>query len=161
MALFFNPQAGVVEIDSAVYDSWVAVDNPKADYYRPIPDQPSPQHYWDGEQWLSPPPPPPTPDWATFKTVALNSATLNQIQAAAYQTAPVAAGSLAAALLLADGNGWADFAAAWAKICAAVPVAPDVIAGFQQVAAACHLPEAFVEALQPSSPQAAAQPPVT
>lgn len=95
------------------------------------------------------PPPPPTPDWATFKATALNSDTLNQIQGAAYQTAPVAAGSLAAALLLADGNGWADFAAAWAKICAAVPVPLEAIAGFQQVAAACHLPEAFVEALQP------------
>lgn len=149
MALFFNPQAGVVEIDSAVYDSWVAADNPKADYYQPIPDQPSPQHYWDGEQWLSPPPPPPTPDWATFKATALNSATLNQILAAAYQACPVAAGALAPALLRAEGNCSGDFAAAWATICAAVPVPLEVIAGFQQVAVACHLPEAFVEVLQP------------
>lgn len=96
-------------------------------------------------------PPPPTPDWAAFKTVALNSATLNQILVAAYQSCPVAAGALAPALLRAEGNGSGDFAAAWATICAAVPVAPDVIAGFQQVAKSCNLPDAFVEALQPPS----------
>lgn len=95
------------------------------------------------------PPPPPTPDWAAFKTVALNSATLNQILAAAYQSAPVAAGALAPALLRAEGNGSDDFAAAWRAICAAVPVPPEVIAGFQQVAKSCDLPQHFIDALSP------------
>jgi hypothetical protein len=90
---------------------------------------------------------PPAPDWATFKTTALNSGTLNAIVADAFQSAPVAAASLAPALLRAEGNGSGDFAAAWSAICAAVPVPAEVIAGFQQVATACNLPEEFVVAL--------------
>lgn len=93
----------------------------------------------------------PAPDWATFKTTALNSATLNAIVADAFQSAPVAAAALAPALLRAEGNGAGDFAAAWSAICAAVPVPAEVIAGFQQVATACHLPEEFVGALAPPS----------
>ena len=89
----------------------------------------------------------PAPDWATFKVTALNSGTLNAIQADAFASAPVAAASLAPALLLADSNGSGDFAAVWSAICAAVPVPAEVIAGFQQVATACNLPEEFVVAL--------------
>jgi hypothetical protein len=96
-----------------------------------------------------PPPPPPTPDWATFKVTALSSDSLNTILADAFQIAPVAAASLAPALLRAEYAGPTDFAAAWSVICAAVPVAPDVISGFQQVAMDCHLPDEFIAALSP------------
>ena len=95
----------------------------------------------------------PAPDWATFKSTALNSTTLNAIVAEAFQAAPVAAASLAPALLRAEGNGSSDFAAAWSAICAAVPVPAEVIAGFQQVATGCHLPEEFLAALGPAAPE--------
>ena len=90
---------------------------------------------------------PPAPDWAPFKATALNSTVLNLIVADAFQSAPVAAASLAPALLRVESNGAGDFAAAWSAICAAVPVPAEVIAGFQQVATACNLPEEFVGAL--------------
>ena len=93
----------------------------------------------------------PAPDWATFKSTALNSATLNAIVADAFKSAPVAAASLAPALLRAEGNGSSDFAAAWSAICAAVPVPAEVIAGFQQVATGCNLPDEFVAALSCST----------
>lgn len=93
------------------------------------------------------PPPEPAADWGTFKRTALNSATLNQLLAAAYQSCPVAAGALAPALLRAEGNGAGDFAAAWATICASVPVPAEVIQGFIQVAQSCNLPAGFVSAL--------------
>ena len=94
----------------------------------------------------------PAPNWATFKTSALNSTTLNAIVAEAFQAAPVAAASLAPALLRAENYGAADFASAWTAICAAVPVPTEVIEGFQQVATDCHLPEGFLAALQPVAP---------
>jgi hypothetical protein len=99
-----------------------------------------------------PPPPKPTPDWSTFKVTALNSDSLNAILAEAFQAAPVAAASLAPALLRAESAGPADFAAAWSAICAAVPVPPEVIGGFQQVATDCNLPDEFIAALQPVAP---------
>ena len=93
----------------------------------------------------------PGPDWATFKSTALNDTTLNAIVAGAIPAAPLAALSLAPALLRAESQGPADFAAAWSAICAAVAVPAEVIAGFQQVATAYNLPEEFVGALYPST----------
>lgn len=149
MAFFFNPQTGVVQIDSEVYDSWLATGNPKADYYQPIPDRPGSQHYWDGNQWLQPPPLPPLAEWDTFKATALNSSSLNEILASAYQVAPVAAGALAPALLKAEAGVPADFQAAWATIVKVVAVPSSVIESFQDVAKSCNLPSDFVQALAP------------
>jgi hypothetical protein len=104
---------------------------------------------WELIKLPVPPPPPPTPDWATFKVTALSSDSLNAILAAAFQIAPVAAASLAPALLRAEDQGSADFAAAWSAICSAVPVPPEVIGGFQAVATQCNLPTEFIAALSP------------
>ena len=97
------------------------------------------------------PPPAPVPDWATFKTTALNSSSLNSILSAAYGVVPVAAGALAPALLAAEQGRISDFAASWSAICAAVPVDPQVITGFVGVANDCNLPADFVAALQPAT----------
>lgn len=105
-----------------------------------------------GWELIELPSPAPAPDWATFKSTALNSTTLNAIVAEAFQAAPVAAASLAPALLRAENHGAADFAAAWSAICAVVPVAPEVIEGFQQVATGCNLPDEFLAVLGPSAP---------
>lgn len=100
---------------------------------------------WDAANQLA-------PDWAAFKATALGSASLNQILAAAYQAAPVAAGALPLALAQAQAGGpTQEFAAAWAEICAAVAVEPAAIERFQQAARACHLPAEFVEALRPAT----------
>jgi hypothetical protein len=104
---------------------------------------------WELIELALPPPPTPTPDWATFKFTALKSNSLNAILAAAFQVASVAAASLAPALLRAEEQGSADFAAAWSAICSAVPVPPEVIGGFQAVATQCNLPAEFIAALSP------------
>jgi len=91
----------------------------------------------------------PAPDWARFKRIALNSDTLNGIIAAAYESAPVAAGALASALLRAESGDVSDFADAWKKITRAVDVPAEVIVGFVGVAQACQLPPDFVTALSP------------
>jgi hypothetical protein len=104
---------------------------------------------WELIKLPVPPPPTPTPDWAKFKVTALSSDSLNTILADAFQIAPVAAASLAPALLQAEYAGPTDFAAAWSAICSAVPVPPEVIGGFQAVATQCNLPTEFIAALSP------------
>lgn len=129
--------------------AWKAAGNPKADHWAEQPPAPSPDAVWTDGAWVTPEPPPPQPDWPTFKATALGSATLNQILAAAYQSAPVAAGALTPALLRAEQGDAADFSTAWTAICAAVPVPEEVIAGFTAVATSCNLPVGFVQSLTP------------
>lgn len=52
MSYYFNTETGVREIDAELYASWVAAGNPKAGYWTPIPDPPSPYAQWDGQQWV-------------------------------------------------------------------------------------------------------------
>lgn len=101
---------------------------------------------------IEPPPPVLIPDWATFKATAMNSGTLNAILSAAYQAAPVAAGTLAPALMRCEMGDLADFTTAWTVICAAAAVPAEVIAGFQAVATQCNLPADFITALDPQQP---------
>jgi len=51
----------VTQLDSATYDMWVETNNPKANYYTPIPDQPGYDYYYDGAEWVQYPAPPPPP----------------------------------------------------------------------------------------------------
>jgi hypothetical protein len=97
---------------------------------------------WDAAQL-------PAPDWRTFKQVALSSGTLNEIQKAAAEACPLAAASLAATLLRADQGDHSDFADVWARIVHSVDVPGRAIEQFQSVATDCHLPAAFVAALDP------------
>lgn len=94
----------------------------------------------------------PAPDWAAFKSAALTSPALNSVLAQAFATVPVAAAALVPSLLRAEGNGVGDFAVAWSAIYRAVPVPPEVITGFQQLATASHLPAEFVGSLEPRPP---------
>jgi hypothetical protein len=129
--------AEIREIPAELYAAWQAAGNPKASAWEP----------WE----VTPPPPPPSPDWTQFKATALGSVSLNSIMADAYQSVPVAAGALAAALLRAEQGEHQDFAITWAAIGQAVTVPPEAAAGFVGVATACNLPADFVAALQPSA----------
>jgi len=130
--------AEIREIPAELYAAWQAAGNPKASAWEP----------WEV---TPPPPPPPSPDWAQFKATALGSVSLNSVMADAYQSAPVAAGTLAAALLRAEQGEPQDFATTWAAIGQAVTVPHEAVAGFVGVAQACNLPADFVAALQPSA----------
>lgn len=117
--------------------------------------QPCEPYVIDGEvfNFIAAPiiPPAPTPDWATFKSTALNSSSLNSILAAAYGVVPVAAGALPPALLAAEQGRTSDFSASWSAICAAVPVDLQVITGFVGIATDCNLPVDFIAALTPTA----------
>lgn len=140
MNLYRNTVTGEIrELDPELIASWQAVGNPKASQWEPY-SPPSPQ------------PSEPQPDWATFKTQAIESVALNTILLEAYSSAPVAAGALASALLRAEQGNIADFCSTWAAICAAVPSSLTSIPGFQQVASACNLPLEFINSLDPSNP---------
>jgi hypothetical protein len=130
--------AEIREIPAELYAAWQAAGNPKASAWEP----------WE----VTPPPPPPSPDWTQFKATALGSVSLNSVMADAYQSAPVAAGALAAALLRAEQGEPQDFATTWAAIGQAVTVPPEAVAGFVGVAQACNLPADFVAALEPQQP---------
>lgn len=62
MAYYWIPtDRRVTEIDPALYAQWVATNNPKAEYYQPIPNPPGPNWYYNGTEWVEYPPPPPPP----------------------------------------------------------------------------------------------------
>lgn len=51
----------VVQLDTTLYQNWVENNNPKANYYTPIPNPPGYDYYYDGNEWIQYPPPPPPP----------------------------------------------------------------------------------------------------
>jgi len=58
---WISTEQKVTQLDSATYEMWVETNNPKANYYTPIPDQPGYDYYYDGSEWMQYPPPPPPP----------------------------------------------------------------------------------------------------
>lgn len=91
------------------------------------------------------------PDWRAFKQTALGSSALNSIALDAQPLVPIAVGALAPALLRAEHGLVEDFADSWAAIIAAVNVGPDVLGAFVAKAEECHLPSAFIAALNPAA----------
>lgn len=137
MTLYQNRTTGEIrDLGSELISAWKLANNPKLEQ-------------WDSYIIHSAHSTPPQPDWITFKTTALNSSSLNSILASAYQLVPVAAGSLAPALLLAEQGNITDFSIAWNAICEAVAVSPEAISDFVLVAESCNLPEAFISSLDP------------
>jgi hypothetical protein len=60
MGTYYHAATGAIrQIESAVFDAWVAAGNPKASGWALIPDQPSHAHTWDGTEWVLPQPAPP------------------------------------------------------------------------------------------------------
>jgi hypothetical protein len=56
MYAYIPTEQRVTQLDQALYDSWVANGNPKANYYLPISDPPGPGAVYDGTDWVLPPP---------------------------------------------------------------------------------------------------------
>jgi len=56
MTLTYHAPTGRIEdIPQVKLDEWAAAGNPKAAAFVAIPDQPHPQAYYDGAQWVLPP----------------------------------------------------------------------------------------------------------
>ena len=97
------------------------------------------------------PTPAPTPDWATFRGGLLISEGVATTMAAA-RVAGCEPGvtALPVALEKAQQGDPAEFAACWALVVRDGQPPAELLAELVATATACHLPEAFVAALQPS-----------
>lgn len=99
-------------------------------------------------------PPAPTPNWATFRGSLLISpgvaATMSAARVAGCEPGVTA---LPVALEKAQSGDPAEFAACWALVVRDGAAPAELIAELVATAEACHLPEAFVAALQPSMPE--------
>jgi hypothetical protein len=87
------------------------------------------------------------PDWTRFKAHVLANPGINAALATALTTVPAAATALAPTLLRAEQGDVTDFAAAWAAVMQAAPLAPEVLTELVSLALDCNLPQEFVEAL--------------
>ena len=94
--------------------------------------------------------PSPEPAWDQFSLTALADPGLNLAVLAADPSAPNAARGLSAALLEAKLQGeYVNFAACWQSVVAAAQIPPARLAALVGLAQACHLPEAFIDAISP------------
>lgn len=148
MAIYRNTITGEVrDISDDLMSSWVAAENPKASEWQPY----------------SPPVPPPPPPQADvlgfFSDLSRNPAVatpIGDLLAQMMQPRPNPAHAPQAALGLGVGLGQvADrgdprvFLDAWHQALERGLLAPELIAGVQQLAQAHNLPAEFVAALQP------------
>lgn len=101
------------------------------------------------------PAPQPAADWGTFKAGLLVSEAVSQVMTDA-RTAGCepAVSALPVALEKAQAGDPAEFAACWRMVTAAGGAAPEALAALAASAEACHLPAAFVAALQPERERA-------
>jgi hypothetical protein len=138
---YINTQTGEIRnLDDLLIYQWQQANNPKADYWEP---------------YTPPPPPEPEPvaNWEQFEDLALDSDSLRELFPRIGEISPVALTMLGAALLKAKSGDTTDFLRVWKRILqdlanGGIPVPQETLEGFVNVAIACHLPEAFVFALQ-------------
>ena len=89
-----------------------------------------------------------TANWPRFKAHVLTNPDINAALATALTTVPAAATALAPTLLRAEQGDPSDFAAAWAAVMQAAPLAPETLAELVSLARECELPEVFVASFQ-------------
>ena len=90
----------------------------------------------------------PAPDWSSFKSAMLSSATVNAALVAAMPSAPSAVMALPAALMaLSTGGDSADFRACWLMLRRLDLVSQDVLDEVTAAATACHLPLELIGSL--------------
>jgi len=96
------------------------------------------------------PTPAPEPNWDQFSLTTLADPGLNLAVLAADPLAPNAARGLSAALLEAKLQGqYVNFAACWQAVVSVAQIPPSRVAALVALAQACHLPEAFIDAISP------------
>ena len=99
-------------------------------------------------------PPAPTPDWATFRGGLLISPEVAALMGAARESGcEPAVTALPVALEKAQTGDVGDFAACWALVVRDGAASLELIAQLVATAEVCHLPAAFVAALQPVMPE--------
>jgi hypothetical protein len=142
MSLFQNISTGEVrEIDDGLMAAWIAAGNPKAQEWAPYTPAP-------------PEPAAPVPDWTDFTGWLYGFPAMAEAMATARassdpQGEPVTTGLPTAMNEARANQDYPVFAMSWAVFLAASGLSPEHLAEIVAKATACHLPEPFIEALQP------------
>ena len=128
---------------------WISTGNPKANDWAEQPPAPSPDAVWVNGQWEIPEPVI-VPRWVDFSSVIMALPSVNLMLGAVLQNAPGLYGGLVVGLQNASEGDSRVFLNSWNVAYTMGLISPELIATVQEIAGEYDLPEAFIEALEPS-----------
>ena len=128
---------------------WISTGNPKANDWAEQPPAPSPDEVWVNGQWEIPEPVI-VPRWVDFSSVIMALPSVNLMLGAVLQNAPGLYGGLVVGLQNASEGDSRVFLNSWNVAYTMGLISPELIATVQEIAGEYDLPEAFIEALEPS-----------
>jgi hypothetical protein len=129
--------------------AWIATGNPKANDWAEQPPAPSPDAVWVNGKWEIPEPVI-VPRWVDFSSVIMALPSVNLMLGAVLQNAPGLYGGLVVGLQKASEGDSRVFLTSWNAAYTMRLISPELIATVQEIAGEYDLPEAFIEALEPS-----------
>ena len=129
--------------------AWITAGNPKANDWAEQPPAPSPDAVWSNGQWEIPEPVI-VPRWVDFSSVIMALPSVNLMLGAVLQNAPGLYGGLVVGLQNASEGDSRVFLNSWNAAYTMGLISPELIATVQEIAGEYDLPEAFIEALEPS-----------
>jgi hypothetical protein len=129
--------------------AWIATGNPKANDWAEQPPAPSADAVWVNGQWEIPEPVI-VPRWVDFSSVIMALPSVNLMLGAVLQNAPGLYGGLVVGLQKASEGDSRVFLTSWNAAYTMGLISPELIATVQEIAGEYDLPEAFIEALEPS-----------
>ena len=128
---------------------WISTGNPKANDWAEQPPAPSPDAVWGNGQWDIPEVVT-VPRWVDFSSVIMALPSVNLMLGAVLQNAPGLYGGLVVGLQNASEGDSRVFLNSWNVAYTMGLISPELIATVQEIAGEYDLPEAFIEALEPS-----------
>jgi hypothetical protein len=143
-----NP-ADVRIIDDATITAWESTSNPKLLLWAQQPPAPSLTAQWVDGSWTEPVPTV-IPLWVDFSAVIMALPSVNLMLGAVLQNAPGLYGGLVVGLQNASEGDTRVFLNSWNAAYAMELISPELITTVQEIAEEYDLPEAFIEALEPT-----------
>ena len=128
---------------------WISTGNPKANDWAEQPPAPSPDAVWVNGQWEIPEPVI-VPRWVDFSSVIMAHPSVNLMLGEVVQNAPGLYGGLFVGLQNASEGDSRVFLNSWNAAYTMGLISPELITTVQEIAGEYDLPEAFIEALEPS-----------
>ena len=129
--------------------AWITAGNPKANDWAEQPPAPSPDAVWGNGQWEIPEVVI-VPRWVDFSSVVMALPAINVMLGAVLQAAPGLYGGLVVGLQNASEGDSRVFLNSWNAAYTMRLISPELITTVREIAGQYDLPEAFIEALEPS-----------
>jgi len=129
--------------------AWLAAGNPKVNDWAEQPPAPSLYAVWGNGQWEIPVAGS-NPRWVDFSAVIMALPAINVMLGAVLQAAPGLYGGLVVGLQNASEGDSRVFLNSWNAAFAMGLLSAELITTVQEIAAEYDLPEAFIEALEPT-----------